>query len=166
MAAVDTIFVAVEIKALLVEPNTQAPVVILQVADGTDILPIWIGGYEAQAIAMAVEGITPPRPMTHDLLKSIIDRTGFEGARIRIHALDDGVFKAVARLEGSGDPRQVLDIDARPSDAIALALRAHASIEVSQEVLDQARIQDETIDDAFRTLLEQLDPDAFGQYEM
>lgn len=166
MALGDDPFVAVEIRALVIDPTTDAPVVILQVCEGSDLLPIWIGGFEAHAIAMAVEGVEPPRPMTHDLLKSVIDSTGFKVAGVRVHCLEDGVFKASVHLAGAGIKPRSLAIDARPSDAIALALRAHARIEVSQMVLDLARIQKPSIDEAIRTILEQLDPDDLGQYEM
>lgn len=162
----DVVFVPVEIRALVVDPTTEAPVVILQPAKGTDLLPIWIGGFEAHSIAMAIEGVEPPRPLTHDLLKSVIDSTGFKVVVVRIHSLEDGVFKASARLVSSDRTMKNLDIDARPSDAIALALRAQAPIEVSQEVLDLARIQKQSVDEALRTLLEQLDPEDLGQYEM
>lgn len=162
----DDPFVVVEIRALVVDPTTEAPVVILQVCEGNDLLPIWIGGFEAQAIAMAVEGVKPTRPMTHDLLKSVIDSTGFKVSGVRIHCLEDGVFKASVHLASVGVEANRLAIDARPSDAIALALRAQAPIEVSQMVLDHARIQKPSIDEAIRTVLEQLDPDDLGQYEM
>ena len=166
MASPHPVFVSVEVRALVVDPITDAPVVILQVAEGTELLPIWIGGFEAHSIAMAVEGIKPPRPLTHDLLKSVIELTGFEVVGIRIHSMEDGVFKASAQLVSAGPPRKSLDIDARPSDAIALALRAQAPIEVSQTVLDLASVQKQSVDEALRTLLEQLEPEDLGQYEM
>jgi len=159
-------FVAVEIRALVIDPTTDAPVVILQVCEGTDLLPIWIGGFEAHAIAMAVEGVHPARPMTHDLLKSVIDSTGFKVAGVRVHCLEDGVFKASVHLTSMDVEPTSVEVDARPSDAIALALRARVPIEVSQMVLDHARIQKPTIDEAIRNILEQLDPDDLGQYEM
>lgn len=166
MASDDIVFVTVEIRALVVDPTTEAPVVILQAEDSSDLLPIWIGGFEAQSIAMAVEGIKPPRPLTHDLLKSIIRETGFYVTNVRIYDLDDGVFKASVRLSRQGRGREDLDIDARPSDAIALAVRVKAPIEVSQAVLDLARVQQQSVDEALKTLLEQLDPEDLGQYEM
>ncbi|RLE28148.1 MAG: bifunctional nuclease family protein [Acidobacteria bacterium] len=166
MVVRDDAYVAVEIKALVIDPTTDAPVVILQACDGRDLLPIWIGAFEAHAIAMAIEGVDPPRPLTHDLLKSVIESTGFEVARVRVHCIEDGVYKAVIQLTSNEAESTILGIDARPSDAIALALRVHVPIEVSQMVLEVARIQKPTIDEAIRTILEQLDPDDLGQYEM
>jgi len=166
MAFDDVVFVSVEIRALVVDPTTEAPVVILQAEDSSDLLPIWIGGFEAQSIAMAVEGIESPRPLTHDLLKSIIMETGFYVTNVRIYDLEDGVFKASVCLSSQGRSNENLDIDARPSDAIALAVRVKAPIEVSQAVLDLARVQQQSVDEALKTLLEELDPEDLGQYEM
>ena len=166
MALTQQTFVTVEVRALVVDPTTEAPVVILQVANSTELLPIWIGGFEAQSIAMAIEGLDPPRPMTHDLLKTVVEGTGYAVAGIRIHSLEDGVFRASATLRSLDPARENLDIDARPSDAIALALRANAPIEVSQAVMDLAQIEKQSVDDALRTILEQLDPEDLGQYEM
>ena len=159
-------FVAVEIKALVIDPTTDAPVVILQACEGDDLLPIWIGAFEAHAIAIAIEGVQPPRPMTHDFLKSVIDKTGFKVVGVRIHCLEDGVFKAEVHLISRETDPTSLAIDARPSDAIALALRAHVPIEVSQMVMELARIQKPSIDEAIRNILEQLKPEDLGQYEM
>lgn len=166
MATASQTFVTVEVRALLVDPTTEAPVVILQVTDSTELLPIWIGGFEAQSIAMAIEGLESPRPMTHDLLKTVVEGTGFAVAGVRIHSLEDGVFKASATLRSLDPVRENLDIDARPSDAIALALRAKAPIEVSQTVMDLAHVEKQSVDEALRTILEQLEPEDLGEYEM
>ncbi len=166
MAPHDPVFVTVEVRALVVDPTTEAPVVILQTTEGSDLLPIWVGRFEAQSIAMAIEGVEAPRPLTHDLLKSVIQSTGFEVVNVKIHSLEDGIFKASAQLMDSGSPSKRLDIDARPSDAIALALRTQSPIQVSQTVLDLARIEKQSVDEALQTLLEQLGPDDLGQYEM
>lgn len=166
MPSEDDVFVTVEIRALVVDPTTEAPVVILQAGESSDLLPIWIGGFEAQSIALAVEGVQPPRPLTHDLLQSIIKKTGFDVTNVRIHDLHDGVFKASVCLSGRGQSSKKLEIDARPSDAIALAVRAQAPIEVSQVVLDLARAQTQSVDEAIKHLLEQLTPEDLGQYEM
>ena len=166
MASEDDVFVTVEIRALVVDPTTEAPVVVLQASGSSDLLPIWIGGFEAQSIALAVEGIQPPRPLTHDLLQSVINETGFDVTKVRIHDLDDGVFKAFVCLSGRGRNAECLEIDARPSDAIVLAVHAGAPIEVSQAVLDIARVQTQSVDEAIKHLLENFNPEDLGQYEM
>lgn len=159
-------FVNVEVRTLVIDPTTEAPVVILQVVDGSDLLPIWIGGFEAQSIAMAVEGFDPPRPMTHDLLKSVIETTGFQMVAVRIHSLKDRIFMASIRLESTDPVGDFLEIDARPSDAIALALRTQSPIEVCKQVMSRAQVEQQTVDEALRSLLDNLDPEDLGQYEM
>lgn len=166
MGSEDGVFVRVEIRALVVDPTTEAPVVILQAEESQELLPIWIGGFEAQAIALAVGKIQPPRPLTHDLLKSVIDQTGFEVISVRIRDLVDGVFKASLNLSAQGGASQTLEIDARPSDAIALAVRTGVAVEVSQAVLNLASVRTQSVDEAIKHLLEQLKPEDLGEYEM
>src|SRR5665811_286081 len=124
------------IKGLMVDPITNMPIIILRDSDGQRVLPIWVGVFEANAIALQLENITTPRPMTHDLLRNAIKELDAHVSRVVINDLRDSTFFAQIGLV-IGD--RTLELDARPSDAIALALRAAAPIFVAQAVLDQAQ---------------------------
>jgi bifunctional DNase/RNase len=126
--------VEVKIGALIMDPNTNTPIVVLKGVDSDTILPIWVGAYEANAIALEIEKIVPQRPMTHDLLRNFIVETGFHLKRITITELRDNTFYALIELIDGGD--NVISLDARPSDAIALAVRLDCAIFVEQNVLD------------------------------
>ncbi len=126
--------VEVKIGALIMDPNTNTPIVVLKGIDSDTILPIWVGAYEANAIALEIEKIVPQRPMTHDLLRNFIVETGHQVNRVTISDLRDNTFYAVIELVDQKN--QVLTFDARPSDAIALALRLDCAIFVEQTVLD------------------------------
>lgn len=167
MSGSDPSFVGVKVKALILDPTTETPVMILEVQDSHNLLPVWIGPSEAQAIAAALEGIEAPRPMTHDLLAITIQTLGHRVTLVRIDTLEDGVFKAKIHLESvDRQRRSTVVIDARPSDAIALATRTQAEIEVANTVLERAQVQNQSVDEAIKTLLENLDPADLGQYEM
>jgi len=156
--------VEMHIRALVVDPVSKMPVVILEQPERSAYLPIWIGVCEANAIALELEGIKTPRPMTHDLIASVIAQTGHAVSSIHIHSLRDSVFLATIHLtDDSGDSREV---DSRPSDALAIALRAKASIFVSQEVLDSALVEEASHEEAIRLILERLRPEDLGEYEM
>lgn len=116
------------------DPNTNTPIVVLKGIDSDTILPIWVGAYEANAIALEIEKIVPQRPLTHDLLRNFIIETGFQIQQITILDLRDNTFYASIELIDQKGNTTVLD--ARPSDAIALALRMDSSIFVEQKVLD------------------------------
>lgn len=116
------------------DPNTNTPIVVLKGIDSDTILPIWVGAYEANAIALEIEKIVPQRPLTHDLLRNFIVETGFTIRQIIITDLRDNTFYALIRLVDKTGKITVLD--ARPSDAIALALRMDAAIFVERKVLD------------------------------
>ncbi len=116
------------------DPNTNTPIVVLKGIDSDTILPIWVGAYEANAIALEIEKIVPQRPMTHDLLKNFIVETGLQVTRVTISDLRDNTFYALIELVDNNN--QILALDARPSDAIALALRLDCAIFVEQNVLD------------------------------
>ncbi len=116
------------------DPNTNTPIVVLKGIDSDTILPIWVGAYEANAIALEIEKIVSPRPMTHDLLRNFIIETGFRLKRITITELRDSTFYALIELVDSKD--NLVTLDARPSDAIALAVRLDCAIFVEQNVLD------------------------------
>jgi bifunctional DNase/RNase len=126
--------VEVKIGALIMDPNTNTPIVVLKGIDSDTILPIWVGAYEANAIALEIEKIVPQRPMTHDLLRNFIVETGFRLKRITINELRDNTFYALIEL--ADNQENLLTLDARPSDAIALAVRLDCAIFVEQNVLD------------------------------
>lgn len=126
--------VEVKIGALIMDPNTNTPIVVLKGVDSDTILPIWVGAYEANAIALEIEKIVPQRPMTHDLLRNFIVETGYDLKRVTISELRDNTFYALIELFDSQN--QILVLDARPSDAIALALRLDCPIFVDKAVLD------------------------------
>jgi bifunctional DNase/RNase len=155
------------IKGLMVDPITNMPIVILKDKDGERVLPIWVGIFEANAIALQMENITTPRPMTHDLLRNII--TDLEGRvdRVVVSDLKDNTFYAIIHLTVKGE-RVV--VDARPSDAIALALRTRSPILVEEAVIDNAKTVDfasEHADsDRLQKWLESLDPEELGKYKM
>ena len=116
------------------DPNTNNPIVVLKGVDSESILPIWVGAYEANAIALEIEKIVPQRPMTHDLLRNLITETGLKVVRVIINDLRDNTFYALIEMSDKKDKTTILD--ARPSDAIALALRLDCAIYVEQKVLE------------------------------
>jgi bifunctional DNase/RNase len=157
----------VEIKGLMLDPSSNVPIVILRDVENQLFLPIWIGISEAQAIASRIEGIEPPRPMTHDLLRSIVDHLGGTLAKVVISDLKENTFFATLHVR-QGD-REV-SVDARPSDAIALALRADAPIFVLQSVLNQAQAVDlaakATDQEKLKKWLEEISPEELGKWTM
>ena len=161
--------VAMSIKGLMLDPVSNSPIVVLKDDDEKFFLPIWVGIFEANAIALQLENITTPRPMTHDLLRNMIAELNARVLRIVINDLRDSTFFAQIRLAvGTGTDR-TLEVDARPSDAIALALRTEAPIYVAQSVLDQAQtISPEDGDSEERTKkwFESLSPEDLGKYKM
>jgi uncharacterized protein len=126
--------VEVKIGALIMDPNTNNPIVVLKGVDSESILPIWVGAYEANAIALEIEKIVPQRPMTHDLLRNLIVEAGLKISRVIINDLRDNTFYAL--IEMTDEKGNNIALDARPSDAIALALRLDCAIFVEQKVLD------------------------------
>lgn len=159
--------IRMRITGLVLDPDSKVPIVILRDADGEQILPIWIGVFEANAIAMSLEGVQPPRPMTHDLLLSSMELMGAEVERIVIVDLRENTFFALIHLSHHGEP---LEIDARPSDALALAVRAGVPFYVRQLVLDKARV-DERLSklsekERLKKWLEEAGPDDLGKYTM
>ena len=124
------------IKGLMVDPITNTPIVILRDKDGDRVLPIWVGIFEANAIALQIENVTTPRPMTHDLLRNVIQDLKASVDRIVVSDVQDNTYYAMVYLALNGE---TLAIDARPSDAIALALRTRSPIYVEERVVDHAR---------------------------
>ncbi len=116
------------------DPNTNSPIVVLKGVDSETVLPIWVGAFEANAIALEIEKIVPQRPMTHDLLRNLIVECGLRPSRVIVTDLLENTFYALIELFNEND--EIVSMDARPSDAIALALRLDCPIFVQQKVLD------------------------------
>jgi bifunctional DNase/RNase len=154
------------IKGLMVDPITNMPIVILRDRDGQKVLPIWVGTSEANAIALQIENISTPRPMTHDLLRNVIHDLKASVQKIVVCDLQENTFYALIYLSLGGE---TVAIDARPSDAIALALRTRAPIFVEETVIDNAKTVDVASDkadaDRLHKWLESLDPEDLG-YKM
>ena len=158
--------VEMSIKGLMMDPLTNLPIVLLRDPSSDRVLPIWVGPVEANAIALQVENVQAPRPMTHDLLRNVLAELGASLTRVVITDLHDNTFYAYLELKRGGE---VLFVDARPSDALALSIRTRAPVFVDTRVLDQAKSVDVSSDNADRERLqrwlESLDPDDLG-YKM
>lgn len=126
--------VEVKIGALIMDPNSNSPIVVLKGVDSDTILPIWVGAFEANAIALEIEKIVPQRPMTHDLIRNLITEIGYKVVRVIITDLRENTFYALIEL--ADENGKIVSLDARPSDAIALALRSDCAIFAEQKVLD------------------------------
>jgi bifunctional DNase/RNase len=159
--------IEMNIKGLMVDPITNMPIIILRDSEGQKVLPIWVGVFEANAIALQIENVHTPRPMTHDLLRNVIQDLQASVDRVVVCDVKDNTFFAQIHLDTPGGR---VTIDARPSDAIALALRTRAPILVEQHVIDNARTLDvahEKVDgERLHQWLESLDPDDLGKYKM
>jgi len=147
-----------------IELPTNQPIVLLREAEGERFLPIWIGQAEAAAIALALQGVVTPRPMTHDLLKNILEEMAVQVQSIVITELREGTFYAVINMQRNGTS---YEISSRPSDAIALAVRLNCKILASEEVLNEASIlipsgEDDEEVEKFREFLENVNPEDFG----
>ena len=155
------------VRGIALDPITNMPIIILKDVDERKALPIWVGIFEANAIALELEKVTTPRPMTHDLLKSVLDGLGVTVRQVIVNDLKDNTFFAVIELNHNGT---VINIDSRPSDAIALALRVNAPIFVTENVVSQAKsveISEEKEEtDKWKEWLENLKPEDFGRYRM
>src|SRR5688500_16755105 len=162
--------VPMSIKGLMLDPVSNSPIVVLKDDEEKFFLPIWVGIFEANAIALQLENITTPRPMTHDLLRTTIAELDARVMRIVINDLKESTFFAQIRLMiNRGGSDQMLEIDARPSDAIALALRTEAPIYVAQSVLDQAQTispDSEDQDEKVKKWFDDLTPEDLGKYKM
>lgn len=154
---------ALEVVGVRVEMPSNQPIVLLREAAGERYLPIWIGAPEASAIAFAQQGVTPARPLTHDLLKDVITALGATLEQVQITDLSDGVFYAVLVFAGG------VEVSARPSDAIALALRTGTPVVGAESVLDEAGLnlpsEDEDEVEKFREFLDQVSPEDFEAEE-
>ena len=155
------------IKGLMVDPITNMPIIILRDKDGQRVLPIWVGIFEANAIALQMENIATPRPMTHDLLRNVIEDMSGTVRKVVVSDLRENTFYALIYVETA---RDTIAIDARPSDAIALALRTRAPIFVEDLVIDNAKgidfASDKADSERLQKWLESLDPEELGKYKM
>jgi bifunctional DNase/RNase len=157
----------VAVKGLTFDPITNVPIIILKDVSGNRMLPIWIGVFEANAIALEMEKVSTPRPMTHDLVKNIFDVMKGRMVRVVVDNLMDNTFYATIYVDYHGEELQV---DSRPSDAIAVALRASIPIFVTQEVMSQAQsfeLTEEGIGnkEEWKCWLEKLKPEDFSRYQ-
>ena len=156
-----------KIKGLMIDPITNMPIIILRDPSSSAVLPIWVGIFEANAIALQIEKIVTPRPMTHDLLKSMLDSIHASVEKVVITDLKDNTFYALIFLNHDG---KVVPIDSRPSDAIALALRMKSPIYVEEEVINKAKsiegTRDLTDGESLQRWLENLRPEELGKYKM
>ena len=158
--------VPMSIKGLMLDPVSNSPIVVLKDDEEKFFLPIWVGIFEANAIALQLENVTTPRPMTHDLLRNALSELDAHVTRVVINELRDSTFFAQIRVMTGG---RTLELDARPSDAIALALRTEAPIFVEQAVLDQAQTispDGEEQDEKLKKWFEGLGPEDLGKYKM
>ena len=159
--------IEVRIRGLMMDPSTKMPIVVLNDLSGEVVLPIWVGLFEANAIALEIEKATTPRPMTHDLLRNIIHGLNARVTRVVVGALREDTFHATIWMDQDGE---VIALDARPSDAIALALRSDCPIFVSKQLLENARIASggstSLAPDDLRRWLENLNDDEMGRYKM
>ena len=160
-------FIEMTVKGLTLDPLTNMPIVILKDMEEKRVLPIWIGLFEANAIALELEKITTPRPMTHDLMRDLINGLNATVTKIVVNDLKNSTFYAMIHLVMNSNQ---IEVDSRPSDAIALALRSNAPIYVAAEVVNKARSIDvsrESEDaDQLKEWLENLKPEDFGKYQM
>lgn len=155
------------IKGLMVDPITNMPIVILRDQEGKRVLPIWVGIFEANAIALQIENIATPRPMTHDLLRNVIADLKADVEKIVVSELQESTFYSMIHLRVGGE---VVAVDARPSDAIALALRVRAPIFVEDQVIENAKSLEFTPSkdnpERLTKWLEGLNPEDLGKYKM
>jgi bifunctional DNase/RNase len=159
--------IEMKIRGLMMDPVTNMPIVILKDVNGNAVLPIWVGIYEANAIALEIEKVATPRPMTHDLLKNLLLGLDTRVHKVVVCDLRDDTFYALIWLERDG---QTISIDSRPSDALALALRVDCPIYVEDEVLKNSKIanasSDKVSSEELRKWLENLNDEDIGRYKM
>jgi bifunctional DNase/RNase len=159
--------IEMKIKGLVVDPISKMPIVVLEDLKSDRMLPIWIGVFEANAIALRIENISTPRPMTHDLLKNFLDELGITVEKIVVNDVRDNTFYALIHCRYRD---QTITIDSRPSDAIALVLRTEAPIFVDESVVEKAhnlKFEDNLEDsEKLKNWLENLKPEDFGKYKM
>ena len=163
----DRMEVEMKIRGLMMDPVTNMPIVVLKDIGGSNILPIWVGIYEANAIALEIEKVSTPRPMTHDLIKTLLLGLGTGIRKVVVSELKDDTFYAVIWLDRDGD---LISVDSRPSDALALALRLDCPIYVDESVLKTSQrsnaASDKINNEEWRRWLESLNDEDLGRYKM
>jgi bifunctional DNase/RNase len=159
--------VEMKIRGLMVDPVTNMPIVVLKDVNGTAILPIWVGVYEANAIALEIEKVATPRPMTHDLIRNVLFGLETGVKKVVVSDLKDDTFYAVIWLERGGE---MISIDSRPSDALAVALRLDCPIYVEETVLKTSKtvasVAEVGTNEELRRWLENLNDEDLGRYKM
>tara|TARA_B100001013_G_scaffold77879_1_gene41780 strand:- start:95 stop:580 length:486 start_codon:yes stop_codon:yes gene_type:complete len=159
--------IEMKIRGLMMDPVTNVPIVILRGTEPSTLLPIWVGVYEANAIAVEIEKIATPRPMTHDLLKNIINGLSCSLAKVVVNQLKDDTFYAIIWLKLDD---RLISIDCRPSDALALALRMDAPIFVEEDVIKSSKVEvttkEKSTDVELKQWLENLSDEDLGKYKM
>lgn len=156
-----------KIRGLMMDPVTNMPIVILKDVNGSTVLPIWVGVYEANAIALEIEKVSTPRPMTHDLIKTLLHGLEANVRKVVVNELKDDTFYAVIWLDRDGD---LITVDSRPSDALAIALRLDCPIYVDETVLKSSKVastvSDKVNNEELRRWLEGLNDEDLGRYKM
>jgi len=159
--------VEMKIRGLMMDPVTNMPIVILKDVNGNTVLPIWVGIYEANAIALEIEKVSTPRPMTHDLIRSLLQGLETHVQKVVVNELKDDTFFALIWLERDGE---IISVDSRPSDALALALRLDCPIFVEDGVLKSSKlastVSDKVNNEELRRWLEGLNDEDLGRYKM
>jgi bifunctional DNase/RNase len=159
--------IEMKIRGLMMDPMSNMPIVVLKDMSGDSVLPIWVGIYEANAIALEIEKVTTPRPMTHDLIKVLLMGLEASITKVVVSELKDDTFYALIWLERDG---QLISVDSRPSDALALALRHDCPIYVEERVLkvskDSNSVSEKVNNEELRKWLENLNEDDLGRYKM
>lgn len=159
--------IEMKIRGLMMDPVTNMPIVILKDVNGNTVLPIWVGIYEANAIALEIEKVSTPRPMTHDLIRNLLQGLDTHVQKVVVNELKDDTFFALIWLERNGD---IISVDSRPSDALALALRLDCPIFVEDSVLKSSKlastVTDKVNNEELRRWLEGLNDEDLGRYKM
>jgi hypothetical protein len=159
--------VEMKIRTLMMDPATNMPIVVLKDVHGSAVLPVWIGIYEANAIALEIEKVQTPRPMTHDLLRNVLLGLNVHVQKVVVNELRDQTFYALIWIERDG---RIMSIDSRPSDALALALRVDCPIFVDDEVLktsrDSSPVNEKSTNEELRKWLDNLPDEDLGRYKM
>ena len=159
--------IEMKIRGLMMDPVTNVPIVILKGVERDALLPIWVGVYEANAIALEIEKVATPRPMTHDLLKNVLHGLSWSVSKVVVSQLIDDTFYAIIWLEREGI---LISVDSRPSDALALALRTDSPIYVEEEVIKSSKAasasQEKDSSQELKRWLENLNDEDLGKYKM
>jgi bifunctional DNase/RNase len=159
--------VEMKIRGLMMDPVTNMPIVILKDVSGNSVLPIWVGVYEANAIALEIEKVATPRPMTHDLIKNLLMGLNTAVQKVVVSELKEETYYALIWLEQNG---QIISIDSRPSDALALALRLDCPIYVEEQVLKTSKVAntaaEKVSNEELKKWLEGLNDEDMGRYKM